>query len=92
MRLNLTLPGTGALPSAIYRILGKAFFVVTDIQFTRDFFTECFLCFTECLKHSTKQLCLIVLPLNSPSLRRRLDFKDEGVTIINKDGINKIVI
>jgi hypothetical protein len=47
--------------------------VVTDVQFTETYlsrvaldkeFVECFLSFTECLKHSAKQLCSVVY--NSP--------------------------
>jgi hypothetical protein len=56
-----------SLPSARQKVLGKE--AVADVQFAErslpsvtlgKVFAECFICFAECLRHSTKELCPVV--------------------------------
>jgi hypothetical protein len=70
---DFSLPSTKwhsakSLPSARQKVLGKE--AVADVQFTErslpsvtlgKVFAECFICFAECLRHSAKELCPIVL-------------------------------
>jgi hypothetical protein len=58
---------TKSLPSARQKVLGKE--AIADVQFAErslpsvtldKVFAECFICFAECLRHSTKELCPVV--------------------------------
>jgi hypothetical protein len=68
---------TKSLPSAPQKALVKE--AAADVQFAETFlprvtlgkeFVECFLGFAECLKHSVKQLCLVVMAACKPSGHR----------------------
>jgi hypothetical protein len=59
---------TKSLPSARQKVLGKE--AVADVQFAErslpsvtlgKVFAECFICFAECLRHSAKELCPVVV-------------------------------
>jgi hypothetical protein len=69
---DFSLPSTKwhsakSLPSVRQKVLGKE--AVADVQFAErslpsvtldKHFAECFLGFAECLRHSAKELCLVV--------------------------------